>query len=191
MTSKCYCVNNPRQRMDSAIQCPTTLNCRAQWLSAWLETEGLWVWASPASLCCGPWVRRIYPSLVLVQPRKTHPYKTERLLMGRKESNQTNKIIADAKTVPTYMYMLYVKLSCVFYLNQSMKYSDCVLWSIIPITPKYLVYSEFVICNPGQNIGLILWCFLIAQSTWNSGWNIFNSQKHVICSFVVITLNSH
>ena len=33
----------------------------------------------------------IYPSLVLVQPSKTHPYITERLLMGRKESNQTNK----------------------------------------------------------------------------------------------------
>ena len=33
----------------------------------------------------------IYPSLVLVQPRKTRPYITERLLMGRKESNQTNK----------------------------------------------------------------------------------------------------
>ena len=31
------------------------------------------------------------PSLVLVQPRKTRPYITERLLMGRKESNQTNK----------------------------------------------------------------------------------------------------
>ena len=30
-----------------------------------------------------------YPSLVLVQPRKTCPYITERLLMGRKESNQT------------------------------------------------------------------------------------------------------
>ena len=30
-------------------------------------------------------------SLVLVQPRKTHPFITERLLMGRKESNQTNK----------------------------------------------------------------------------------------------------
>ena len=28
------------------------------------------------------------PSLVLVQPRKTRPYITERLLMGRKESNQ-------------------------------------------------------------------------------------------------------
>ena len=30
-------------------------------------------------------------SLVLVQPRKIRPYITERLLMGRKESNQTNK----------------------------------------------------------------------------------------------------
>ena len=31
----------------------------------------------------------MYPSLVLVQPRKTRPYITERLLMGCKESNQT------------------------------------------------------------------------------------------------------
>ena len=30
----------------------------------------------------------IYPSLVLVQPRKTRPSITERLLMGRKESNK-------------------------------------------------------------------------------------------------------
>ena len=34
-----------------------------------------------------------YPSLVLVQPKKTRPCLTERLLMGRKESNQTNKQI--------------------------------------------------------------------------------------------------
>ena len=33
--------------------------------------------------------KNIYPSLVLVQPRKTRPFITERLLMGRKESNQT------------------------------------------------------------------------------------------------------
>ena len=33
----------------------------------------------------------MYPSLVLVQPRKIHPCLTEKLLMGRKESNQTNK----------------------------------------------------------------------------------------------------
>ena len=38
-----------------------------------------------------PCARHINPSLVLVQPRKTHPFIIERLLMGRKESNQTNK----------------------------------------------------------------------------------------------------
>ena len=35
--------------------------------------------------------KNINPSLVLVQPRKTRPFITVRLLMGRKESNQTNK----------------------------------------------------------------------------------------------------
>ena len=33
--------------------------------------------------------KNINPSLVLFQPRKTRPFITERLLMGRKESNQT------------------------------------------------------------------------------------------------------
>ena len=35
--------------------------------------------------------KNINPSLILVQPRKTRPFITERLLMVRKESNQTNK----------------------------------------------------------------------------------------------------
>ena len=35
--------------------------------------------------------KNINPSLVLVQPRKTHPFITVRLLMGRKESNQTKQ----------------------------------------------------------------------------------------------------
>ena len=39
----------------------------------------------------GPWARHIYPSLVLVQTRKSRPCLTERLLMGCKVSNQTNK----------------------------------------------------------------------------------------------------
>ena len=43
--------------------------------------------------CVVPLSKNINPSLVLVQPRKTHPFKTERLLMGRKESNQTSKQI--------------------------------------------------------------------------------------------------
>ena len=33
--------------------------------------------------------KNINPSLVLVQPRKTHPFITERSLMGLKKSNQT------------------------------------------------------------------------------------------------------
>ena len=35
--------------------------------------------------------KNINPSSVLVQPRKTRPYITERLLMECKKSNQTNK----------------------------------------------------------------------------------------------------
>ena len=35
--------------------------------------------------------KNINPSLVLVRPRKTRPFTIERLLMGRKEWNQTNK----------------------------------------------------------------------------------------------------
>ena len=34
--------------------------------------------------------KNINPSFILVQPRKTRPFITEILLMGRKESNQTN-----------------------------------------------------------------------------------------------------
>ena len=40
---------------------------------------------SATALC--PWARHIKSSLVLVQPRKTHLFITERWLMGRKESN--------------------------------------------------------------------------------------------------------
>ena len=35
--------------------------------------------------------KNINPSLVLVQPREIPPFITERLLMGRKESNQTEQ----------------------------------------------------------------------------------------------------
>ena len=36
--------------------------------------------------------KTINPSSVLVQPRKTGPFITERLLMGRKESNKTKQV---------------------------------------------------------------------------------------------------
>ena len=35
--------------------------------------------------------KNINPSLVLVQPKKTRPFVTERLFMGRKESNKQTK----------------------------------------------------------------------------------------------------
>ena len=50
--------------------------------------------------------KNINPSLVLVQPRKTRPYITERLLMGRKESNQTNKVSVD----PTYAVLAGIRV---------------------------------------------------------------------------------
>ena len=63
-----------------------------------VETKGPRVRASSASLHCGPWARDIYPSLLLVQPRKTRLCLTERLLMWRKESNQTNIAVAQWKS---------------------------------------------------------------------------------------------
>ena len=45
--------------------------------------------------------KNINPSLVLVQPRKTRPFITERLLMGRKESNQKqNKALEGVELFP-------------------------------------------------------------------------------------------
>ena len=71
-------------------------NRGAQWLSGRVLDSRPWlrVLASPASLRCvleedTLTMSVINPSLVLVQPRKTRPYITEILLMGRKESNQT------------------------------------------------------------------------------------------------------
>ena len=48
--------------------------------------------------------KNINPSLVLVQPRKTCPFITERLLMGCKESNKRNerKKLADDKSMKNY-----------------------------------------------------------------------------------------
>ena len=65
----------------------------AQWLS------GRVLDSSPRSRGFEPHGRRcvvslsknINSSLILVQPRKTRPFITERSLMGRKESNQTKR----------------------------------------------------------------------------------------------------
>ena len=64
-----------RERSGSVVECLTR-----DWRAAESSLTGV------TALC--HWERHIYPSLVLVQPRKTRPCLTERLLMGRKESNQ-------------------------------------------------------------------------------------------------------
>ena len=50
--------------------------------------------------------KNINPSLVLVQPRKTRPFKAERLLIRRKNSNQTNK---------TKAFKISLKMRAIYY----------------------------------------------------------------------------
>ena len=50
----------------------------------------------------------IYPSLVLVQPRETCPCLTERLLMGHKELNQTNKQILHILTIFSWVKVFWI-----------------------------------------------------------------------------------
>ena len=52
--------------------------------------------------------KTINPSLVLVQPKNTCPFITERLLMGRKESNQTNKLPGKSET--RYISIAYITM---------------------------------------------------------------------------------
>ena len=78
MTSPAELLVQIRERSGSVVECLT-------------RDRGAGGWSLTGVTGCGPSARHIYPSLVLVQPRKTRPCLTESLLMGRKESNQTNK----------------------------------------------------------------------------------------------------
>ena len=60
------------------------------------------------SLVCIPEI----PSLVLVQPRKTRPYKTERLLMGHNEIIQTKSTQEFFSALHTYINVY----SCIVYI---------------------------------------------------------------------------
>ena len=52
----------------------------------------------------------IYPSLVVVQPRKTSPFITEGLLMGRKESNQTKPLNFAQKWSISYFQSIFAAI---------------------------------------------------------------------------------
>ena len=67
--------------------------------------------------------KNINPSLVLVQPRKTCPFITERLLMGRKESSQTNKTNSLAcETTP--VLFLTIQLLSEGYIERQQLFGD-------------------------------------------------------------------
>ena len=68
---------------------------KAQWLSDRVldSRPGSCRFESHWRHCIVSLSKHINPSLVLVQSRKTNPYITENVLMGRKESIQTNKLI--------------------------------------------------------------------------------------------------
>ena len=79
-----------------ALKTNQHIRARAQWLSgrvldSRLKGRGF---EPHRRHCVVSLSKNINPSLVLVQPRKTRPFITERLLMGRKQSNQTNKQIS-------------------------------------------------------------------------------------------------
>ena len=67
----------------------------AQWLSGRvIDSRPRGRWFEPLRRhCVVSLSKNIDPSLVLVQTRKTHPFITERLLIGGKESNQTDILI--------------------------------------------------------------------------------------------------
>ena len=65
----------------------------AQWLSGRvLDSRPKGLGFEPHRCHCVVVLEQDTSSLVLVQPREARPYITERLLMGRKESNQTNQV---------------------------------------------------------------------------------------------------
>ena len=78
-------------RCDHKAATDKTLWMGAQWLSGRvLDSRPKGRGFEPhRSHCVVSLSKNINPSLVLVQPRKTRSFITERLLMGRKESNQT------------------------------------------------------------------------------------------------------
>ena len=103
--------------------------------------------ASPASLRCGPWARHIYPSLVLVQPKKTRPCLTERLLMGLKNQIKQNKVkhFTDASKVVLLLWIFFA-FSVLFLLRLC---SVCLMCLVVTCWERADVL--FLVC------GVLLW----------------------------------
>ena len=114
MNINCIVTNLPRERSGSVVEC-LTRDRRAAGPSL-TGVTALWFLS-----------KTHFPSLVLVPPRKICPYITERLLMGRKESNQTNKQIC-----LSYCMCLYQVIMILHCLNdvESTQISTMSYWLI-------------------------------------------------------------
>ena len=64
----------------STVQSLAMVKPSGRVLDSRMQIEGMWVQASPEALCCV--LEQDFLCLVLVQPRKTCPDMTEKLLTG-------------------------------------------------------------------------------------------------------------
>ena len=88
--------------------------------------------------------KNINPSLVLVQPRKTCPFITERLLMGRKESNLTkysetevHNYLENATCDPLEYMMNNPILLYLYVLVNPSEYKGCIVFPISGVEHVY------------------------------------------------------
>ena len=80
--------------------------------------------------------KNINPSLVLVQPRKTRPFITERLLMGRKESNQTKLSRINGHQFQNIKFTKYLRYSSILVIcvgNEQIKFTGSIFCKFLAI----------------------------------------------------------
>ena len=84
--------------------------------------------------------KNINPSLGLVQHRKTRPFITKRLLMRRKESNQTNKTLV----IPCLNIVnIFITINLNICFGCLRRFFETVLLSTHNLSPNCLTLKEF------------------------------------------------
>ena len=91
--------------------------------------------------------KNINPSLVLVQPSKTRPYITEILLMGCKESNQTNKLLLLGNSIRIFSHISKQIMAFRFMVGPGhcpmfSKYGPSFSKAVGPVDPSFLVVKK-------------------------------------------------
>ena len=103
--------------------------------------------------------RHIYHSLVLVQPRMTRPYLTERLLMGRKESNQTNKQCLFYAEGLDHLIIPPANFVCGGYTPRIL----CLWWDILFLYPLQTLFV--VVIPPANFVCGGVYCFHVVRAS--------------------------